>query len=341
LSEIALFTLRNETGTLVARVTNYGGKMMQLLVPDRKGQLGDVLLGWDSLEDTMKHLPSAGAIIGRYANRISGGKFTLGGREYVLTKNDGARPNTVHGGAKGSRFVVFDAVQLDAGALELTYPFKDGEEGFPGNCRLTVVYALTADELRITYRAVTDRPTVVNFTQHNFWNLAGEGNGTVLDHEVWIDADRFTPVNQDVVPTGEVREVKGTPFDFTTPKPIGRHIGQDDEQLRYTDGYDQNFVLNKRGDELGLAGRVFEPTSGRVMEVFTTEPGMQLFSGNNLAKDGSLKGKGGKTYAYRGAFCLETQHFPDSPNHPEFPSTVLEPGRTLTSTTVYRFGVRR
>ena len=341
--QIALYTIRNKRGTMVARITNYGGKMVQLLVPDRSGKLGDVVLGWETIEGAQKNLPSAGAIVGRYANRIAGGKFTLGGQEYTLAQNDTPRPNTLHGGKKGSRFVVFDAKQLDRSSLELTYLFKDGEEGFPGNTTLRVVYAVTdRGELKISYRAKTDALTVVNFTQHNFWNLAGEGSGTILDHVLWINASRFTPVNENLVPTGELRPVKGTPLDFTAPKKVGQDIAQPDEQLKYADGYDFNFVLDKKSPgKLSLAARMREPASGRVMEVYTTEPGMQFFSGNNLAKDGSVKGKGGKTYPYRGAFCMETQHFPDSPNQPGFPTTVLKPGRELRSTTVYRFSVEK
>ena len=238
---------------------------------------------------------------------------------------------------------MFDAKQLGKDALELRYTFQDGEEGYPGKLELVVVYAVTdANELKVTYQATTDKPTVANFTQHNFYNLAGEGSGTILDHELTLNARRFTPVNENLIPTGELRPVKGTPFDFTRQKKVGQDIGQDDPQLKYADGYDFNFVLDKeQPGALTLAGRMVEPTSGRVLEVYTTEPGMQFFSGNNLAKDGSVKGKGGKSYPYRGAFCLETQHFPDSANHPEFPSTILRPGKKFVSTTVYRFSVRK
>jgi aldose 1-epimerase len=338
---VSLFRLSNAGETLIAQVTNYGGKMVQLLVPDRSGQLGDVLLGWENINETRAHVPSAGAIIGRYANRIAGGNFRLDGREYQLTINDGGnRPNCIHGGRKGSRFVVFDAKQISASALELQYTFKNGEEGFPGNCRLTVTYAVTdSQELCISYQAKTDRPTVINFTQHNFWNLAGEGQGTIADHELQIFADAFTPVDDNLVPTGELRNVNGTPFDFTAPKKMGQDIDRADEQLRRCDGYDINFVLRKGAETLNAAARVSEPTSGRVMEVLTTEPGLQFFSGNGLPKDGSLKGKGQKIYPYRGAFCLETQHYPDSPHHAHFPSTILRPGETYKSLTVYRFRV--
>lgn len=336
---VSLYEIKNASETLVAKITNYGAKMVQLLVPDTAGNLDDVVLGWESIDETRAKSPSAGAIIGRYANRIAGGKFTLEDRDYQLTLNDGpGRPNCLHGGSKGSRYVVFDARQLHASALELTYTFKDGEEGFPGNCRLKVIYTVTDNkELEIAYEAVTDKPTVVNFTQHNFWNLAGAGQGTIVDHELQINADEFTPVDANIVPTGELRKVKGTPFDFTVAKKIGQDIEQDDEQLRRCDGYDINYALRKGTGGLTLAATVAEPMSSRVMHVLTTEPGLQLFSGNGLPKDGSLRGKGQKVYPYRGALCLETQHFPDSPNHPNFPSTALMPGQTYKSLTIYRF----
>jgi aldose 1-epimerase len=341
--KVDLYTIKNKKGTMVAKITNYGGKMAQLLVLDKRGKLGDVLLGWENIDETMKNLQSAGAIIGRYANRIEFGKFKLNDQEYSLAINDGGgRPNCLHGGKKGSRFVVFDAVQIDESSLQLNYYFKDGEEGFPGNCSLKVVYSVTNDnQLKISYNAVTDKPTVINFTQHNFWNLAGEGSGTILNHELTLNADRFTPVNANLVPTGELKSVKGTPFDFTKPKKVGQDIEQTDDQLKFGEGYDHNFVLNKKGLELSLAGRMYDSTSGRIMEVYTNEPGMQFFSGNNLNKDNSLKGKGGKVYPYRGAFCMETQHFPDSPNKPNFPSTVLNPGQWYTSTTIYKFSVKK
>jgi aldose 1-epimerase len=341
--KVDLYTIKNKKGTMVAKITNYGAKMVQFLVPDKKGKLGDIILGWENIDDTMKNLQSAGAIIGRYANRIEFGKFKLNDKEYSLAINDGGgRPNSLHGGKKGSRFVVFDVVQIDESSLQLNYYFKDGEEGFPGNCSLKVVYSITDDnQLKVIYDAVTDKPTVINFTQHNFWNLAGEGSGTILNHELTLNVDRFTPVNANLVPTGELKSVKGTPFDFTKPKKIGKDIGQTDDQLKSGDGYDHNFVLNKKGLELSLAGRMYESTSGRVMEVYTNEPGMQFFSGNNLPKDNSMKGKGGKVYPYRSAFCMETQHFPDSPNKPSFPSTVLNPGQWYTSTTIYKFSVKK
>jgi aldose 1-epimerase len=336
---VSLYSIRNRKGTLIARITNYGGKMVQLLVPDRFGTLGDVVLGWETIAETRINSPSAGAIIGRYANRIAGGILRLDSETYQLTVNDGAnRPNCIHGGKKGSRFVVFDARVVGDHDLELQYLFKDGEEGFPGNCLLTVRYTLTdQDELYIRYYATTDHATAINFTQHNFWNLTGPGHPTILDHELQINADRFTPVDQNLVPTGELSDVKDTPFDFRTKKKIGRDIDGDHPQLRRCDGYDINFVLDNIGNQLNAAATVIDPVSGRVMEVLTTEPGLQLFSGNSLPKDGSLKGKCQSVYAYRGAFCLETQHFPDSPNHLHFPSTILRPGETYTSTTIYRF----
>ena len=298
--------------------------------------LGDVVLGYETLDQYMAGRASMGAIIGRYANRIAQGRLVLNGQTYQLPINNG--PNHLHGG-KGTQFLVFDAKQIDESTLQLHYSFKDGEEGYPGNTSLKVLYAVTDDnELRITYEAVTDKPTVVNFTNHAFFNLAGEGRGDILGHELTLNADRFTPIDDTSIPTGELREVKGTPMDFTRPQTIGARINESDPQLKNGTGYDHNFVLNKSGQELSFAGRLSDPGSGRVMEVYTTEPGMQVYTGNFLAGKPPLDlGKGGKLYGVREAICLETQHFPDSPNRANFPTTVLNPGQWFTSTTIYKF----
>ena len=336
--KVDLFTLKTSTGMMV-KITNQGGKIVQLLVPDKDNHLGDVVLGYETVDQYVTGRASFGAIIGRYANRIAKGRFTLNGREYQLPVNNG--PNHLHGG-KGTHFLVFDARQLDERTLQLTYNFKDGEEGYPGNTNLKVVYAVTDDQqLRITYEAVTDRPTVVNFTNHAFFNLAGEGRGDVLDHELTVNADRFTPIDATSIPTGELRAVKGTPMDFTRPARIGARINNSDEQLKFGTGYDHNYVLNKTAGELSFAARLSDPVSGRIMEVYTTEPGMQLYTGNFLTgKAPNDVGKGGKPYPVRSAVCLETQHFPDSPNKAGFPTTVLNPGQWFTSTTVYKFSPR-
>jgi len=333
-----LYTLRTSTG-MVVKITNQGGKNVQILVPDKDNRLGDVVLGYETIDQYVTGRASFGAIIGRFANRIAKGRFTLDGREYQLPINNG--PNHLHGG-RGTQFLVFDARQLDDRTLELTYTFKDGEEGYPGNTSLRVVYAVTDDqELRISYEAVTDKPTVVNFTNHAFFNLAGAGQGDILDHDLTIDADRLTPIDTTSIPTGELRPVKGTPMDFTRPVRIGARIGEADEQLKFGTGYDHNYVLNKTAGELSFAARLSDPVSGRVMEVYTTEPGMQLYTGNFLTGQAPNDvGKGGKSYHVRSAVCLETQHFPDSPNKTNFPTTTLRPGQWFTSTTVYKFSPR-
>ena len=330
-----LYTLKSGTG-MVVKVTNQGAKIVQILVPDKNGHLGDVVLGYETVDQYVAGRASFGAIIGRYANRIAKGRFTLNGQEYQLPVNNG--PNHLHGG-KGSHFRVFDAKQLDDRSVRLTYVFKDGEEGYPGNTTLTVVYTLTDDqELKIMYEAVTDKPTVVNFTNHAFFNLAGEGQGDILGHELTINADRFTPIDATSIPTGELRAVTGTPLDFTRPMKIGARINDADQQLKFGTGYDHNYVLNKTGPGPSFAARLADPASGRVMEVYTTEPGMQLYTGNfQTGKAPNDVGKGGKPYNFREAVCLETQHFPDSPNKATFPTTVLNPGQTFTSTTLYKF----
>ncbi len=334
--QVDIYTLKNRNG-MEARITTYGGIVVSLTVPDKAGHLDDVVLGYDSLSPYFKNEPYFGALIGRYGNRIQKGRFTLNGTEYHLAVNNGV--NSLHGGLKGFDQVLWEALEPESTpgkSLVLRYESKDGEEGYPGNLTVKVVYTLTdSNELRLDYSATTDKPTVVNLTHHSYFNLAGAGNGDILGHEMWIDADRFTPIDAGLIPTGELRSVKGTPMDFTTPTEIGARINMPDEQLKLAGGYDHNWVLNRKGNELAVVARVTEKTSGRTMEVLTTEPGLQFYSGNFL--DGSKIGKGGKVYRFRYGFCLETQHFPDSPNKPDFPSTVLNPGQTYSSTTVYRF----
>lgn len=328
-----LFTLTNKNG-MEAAITNYGGTVVTLKVPDRNGKLDDVVLGYDKLEDYEAGKAYFGAIVGRYANRIAHAKFTLDGTTYTLPKNDG--DNHLHGVFNKRVWNAKDVSSSSGQALELTYLSKDGEDGFPGNLSVKVVYTLTdQNELKIDYSATTDKDTVLNLTNHCYFNLAGQGNGDILQTQLMIRADRFTPVDATLIPTGELRSVKGTPFDFLTSTVIGARIDQDDQQLKLGHGYDHNWVLNNAtAGSLFAAAQAYEPHSGRVLEVSTTEPGLQLYTGNFL--DG-IRGKGGKVYNRRYAFCLETQHFPDSPNHPQFPSTVLKPGQHFESTTVYKF----
>lgn len=337
--KVRLFTLQNKNG-LIAKITNYGGKLVQLLVPDRQGELGDIVLGYDTLEKAVNGQASMGAVIGRYANRIANGRFVLDGQAFQLSLNG---KHHLHGGVKGSRFQVLAAEQLDSRCLRLTYCFRDGEEGYPGNCEWQAVYTLTdQDELAITYAAVTDKPTVVNFTNHAFFNLAGQGD--ILGHELTLHADYFTPVDESLIPTGEIKKVEGTPLDFTKPMTIGSRIGADCDQLKLASGYDLNFVLNKSRHQANLpelAAHVYEPVSGRVMEIYTTEPGIQLYSGHGLSgQQPRDEGKGGQLYQRCSGFCLETQHFPDSPNQAHFPSTVLRPGERFFSATIHKFSVR-
>lgn len=337
-----LYTLTNANG-VEARVTNYGGIIVSLRVPDAQGQFDDIVLGYDALASYLDETPYFGAIIGRYGNRIGGAQFELDDSTYTLAANDG--PNHLHGGVKGFDKVIWDAEPFEderGTGLILTYTSPDGQEGYPGQLNATVTYLLTDEnELIFDYEATTDKATPVNLTQHTYFNLAGDGSGDILDHQMMINADAFTPVDSTLIPTGELRPVEGTPFDFRQPTAIGARIDADNEQIRFGPGYDHNFVLN-RADALAasltLAARVTEPRSGRVMEVFTTEPGIQFYSGNFL--DGSLTGKGGVAYEHRTGFCLETQHFPDSPNKPGFPSTILRPGETYHSRTVYKFSVQ-
>jgi aldose 1-epimerase len=318
------------------RATNYGGIVVSLRVPDKKGHLDDIALGFDDLKGYLANTPYFGALIGRYGNRIANGKFTLDGKEYVLARNNG--PNSIHGGQKGFDKAVWQAESFQNAqgvGIILTYTSKDGEEGYPGNLKTKVTYTLTdKNEWIIDYEAVTDKATPVNLTEHTYFNLRGEGKGDVLGHILQLHASRFTPVDQNLIPTGELRPVKSTPMDFTEPTPIGSRIDADYEQLRLGHGYDHNFVLDKEGSEPVLAARVKEPTSGRVLEVYTTEPGLQFYSGNFL--DGTITGKQGHSYKKRYGFCLETQHFPDAPNHPDFPTTILRPGQKYHSRTIYK-----
>ena len=334
--KVDLYTLTNANG-LVAKISNYGGTVTELWVPDRDGNLGDIVLGFDNLKDYEEKSPYFGCLIGRYGNRIGKAKFTLDGTTYKLNANDGK--NHLHGGVKGFDKVVWEAepVQNSNGVgLTLHYLSKDMEEGYPGNLDVTVVYTLThKDELKIDYTATTDKPTVCNLTNHNYYNLAGQGVCSNSENQLYINADYFTPVDEGLITTGELRPVKGTPFDFTRLTAIGERIDSNDTQMKYGGGYDHNWVLNKKGKKMTLAAKVYEPTTGRIMIISTTEPGLQFYSGNFL--DGTLVGKNGKVYKHRYAYCLETQHYPDSPNKPEFPTTMLRPGQTYKTTTVHKF----
>jgi len=337
-THVNLYALRNNNGA-EAGIINYGGLVIFLKMPDRNGHFGDVVLGYDSLADYIKESPYFGAMIGRYGNRIAKGRFTLDGQQYALAINNG--PNALHGGLKGFDKVVWEpriVANPEGPSLELKYVSKDGEEGYPGNLSVTAVYTLTDDNgLKLQYTATTDKDTVVNLTQHSYFNLAGKGD--VLNHVVMIPADKFTPVDSTLIPTGELRPVQGTPFDFRTPTAIGARIGQDDEQLKFGNGYDHNWVINKPMGQLSLMARVYEPTSGRVLEVWSTEPGLQFYSGNFL--DGKNKGKGGWVYQFRNGFCMEPQHYPDSPNQPNFPSVVLKPGQVYHNTIIFKFLVQK
>ena len=334
---VDLYTLRNANG-VETTITNYGGIVVSLKVPDRNGKFDDVVLGFSDLEPYTKSGPYFGALIGRYGNRIAKGRFKLNGVEYKLATNNGE--NHLHGGIKGFDKVVWTGREMKtkAGpAVVLTYLSKDGEEGYPGNLRVRVVYTLTnKNELKIDYSATTDKDTVTNLTHHSYFNLRGEGNGDILEHHVEINAVRFVPIDTGSIPLGELRKVTGTPFNFLMSTPIGARIDQDDEQLKNGNGYDHTFVINGRPGTLRLAARAYEPSTGRTMEVWTTEPGMQFYTGNFL--DGTLTGKSGKLYPRRSGFCFETQHYPDSPNQPSFPTTTLRRGVTYRSTTIYRFG---
>jgi len=336
---VDIYTLTNANG-IEAKITNYGGIIVSMKVPDKDGKLEDVVLGYDHLAGYLKKTPYFGCIVGRYCNRIANGKFSLPGVEYILAQNNGE--NHLHGGMKGFDKVVWDAEKVrhnDDVGLKLTYLSKDGEEGYPGNLSVAVIYTLTNDNaLTIDYSAITDKETVVNLTNHSYFNLADCGQEDILGHEMMINANRFTPIDEGLIPTGEIGNVRGTPLDFTRAMTIGARIDQEDQQLTYGLGYDHNYVLNNSDGNLTLAARVYEPKTKRVMEVYTKEPGMQFYSGNFL--DGSITGKGGVVYQKRHGFCLETQHFPDSPNKPNFPSTALKPGEEYKTTTIYQFSVK-
>jgi aldose 1-epimerase len=333
---VDLYTLRNMHG-VEAKITNYGGILVSLKVPDRSGKFDDVVLGFNDLDSYLKGHPYFGALIGRYGNRIAKGRFTLNGVEYKLAVNNGE--NHLHGGIKGFDKVVWTGkeTKTNAGpAVILSYLSKDGEEGYPGNLNVRVVYTLTnKDELKIEYSATTDKDTVTNLTHHSYFNLAGEGNVDILNHQVLINGNRFVPTDAGSIPTGELRNVAGTPFDFRKLTAIGARINQDEEQLKFGNGYDHTWVINGRPGAMRLAAQAYEPTSGRRMQVWTTEPGVQFYTGNFL--DGTLTGMSGKIYQRRYGFCFETQHYPDSPNQPSFPTTTLKKGATYRSTTIYKF----
>ncbi len=333
---IELYTLRNSHG-MTATIMTYGGIVTSLTVPDKNGKFGDVVLGYDNLEDYLKSSPYFGALIGRYGNRIANGKFSLDGVEYTLATNNA--PNALHGGVNGFDKVLWSARSLltvNGPSLILTHVSLNGDEGYPGNLLVTAIYTVMEDNaLKVEFSATTDQKTVVNLTHHSYFNLRGSGD--VLGHIITINADKFTPVDSTLIPTGELRLVAGTPFDFRTPNTIGARIGNtNDEQIVFGGGYDHNWVLNKQTNGLSLAASVYEPTTGRTMEVWSTEPATQFYSGNFL--DGTLTGKGGWAYQFRDGFCFEPQHYPDSPNHPAFPTTELKPGETYHNTIIYKFG---
>ncbi len=338
--KVDLYTLKNAHGMEV-KITNYGGIITSIKVPDKGNKFGDVVLGFNNLMTYLGNNPFFGAIIGRYANRIGNAKFSIDGKEYTLAKNNWA--NSLHGGVKGFDKVLWEAEPVtgkESQSLKLTYMSKDGEEGFPGNLNVTVTYTLKEDNsFQIDYHATTDKTTVVNLSNHTYWNLAGEGSGNILDHQLMLNASAFTPVDRGSIPTGEIRSVEGTPMDFRRPEAIGKRIGADYEQLKFSNGYDHNWVIDSSDNaKPTLAATVYEPVSGRYMEVYTTEPGVQFYSGNFL--NDKIIGKSGKGYGPRSALCLETQHYPDSPNKPDFPPVVLKPGETYRTTTIYKFSVR-
>ena len=332
---VEIYTLTNANGVELKAIS-YGCIITSLEVPDRTGNMADIVLGYDSLDGYLKDSPYFGAVVGRYGNRIAKGQFTLNGKTYKLATNNG--PNHLHGGNTGFDKVVWKAAEkhsADGVGVVFSRVSPDGEEGYPGNLQVTVTYTLTdKNELVVDYHAGTDKATPVNLTQHSYFNLAAD-DGDILGHQLTIDADRYTPVDDTLIPTGELASVGGTPFDFRKPAAIGARIDADNAQLKNGKGYDHNWVLNRNGSGLQHAVRVLEPKSGRVIDIATTEPGVQFYSGNFL--DGTLKGKGGRVYKHRSGFCLETQHFPDSPNHPNFPSTILQPGQTYSSRTVFTF----
>jgi aldose 1-epimerase len=333
---VEVFTLVNRRGMEV-RLIEYGAAILALRTPDRSGRFDDVVLGFDTLEGYLGNTPHFGVVVGRYANRIAKARFTLDGKTYQLAANNG--PNHLHGGVKGFDRVVWTGAPAGAGVVRFTRTSPDGEEGYPGTLNVRVMYTLTErNDLIVDYHATTDKPTIINLSQHSYFNLTG-GVRDSLGHELTLDADRYTPVDDTLIPTGELAPVDGTPFDFRKPFAIGARIEEPHPQLKYGRGYDHNFVVRRPGPGLARAARVVEPASGRTLEILTTEPGVQFYAGNFL--DGTIKGKEGRVYARRWGFCLETQHFPDSPNHANFPSTVLRPGQEFRSKTVFTFGVSK
>jgi aldose 1-epimerase len=351
-TDVPIYTLVNDAG-MEARITPYGGTVVSLTAPDPDGTMADVVLGFDTLDEYLDHSPFFGCLVGRYGNRIADGEFTLDGETYTLATNDG--PNHLHGGVEGfdKKLWAASARESEYGpSLRLTYTSRDGEEGYPGTLHVTVVYTLidegppasgrdigaASGALRIDYMATTDKPTVVNLTNHSYFNLSAGEAETILDHKLMLNADHFTPVDETLIPTGEIRPVEGTPMDFRELTKVGARIDADDEQLELGGGYDHNWVLNGEPGALRLAARVVDPATGREMKVHTTEPGVQLYTGNMMPE--TLPGKGNRTYVRRGGLCLETQHYPDSPNHPDFPSTRLDPGETYRSTTLFAFSTQ-
>ncbi len=334
-----LYFMKNKNGLEMA-VTNFGARVVELWVPDKNGNFADVVLGHSKIDQYVNYKGERflGATIGRYGNRIARGEFVLDGKACKLPVNND--PNSLHGGFSGFDMVVWEASQVSPNEIRFRYVSKDGEEGYPGTLDCTMTYKLTDEnEFMVTHHAVTDKPTVINLTHHSFFNLHGEGNGTINDHILMINAGQYTPVDSTLIPTGEIARVEGTPMDFRTPTAIGSRLDAGSEQLKFGGGYDHNWVLDRKtNDKIELAATVYDPTSGRYMDVFTTEPGIQFYGGNFF--DGTIIGKSGKPYAYRGSLALETQHFPDSPNHPQFPSTVLRPGEEYHHVCIYRFGTK-
>lgn len=337
--EVDLFCLKNKNGIEV-KITNYGGIITSIIVPDKNGKMADVVLGFDNIEQYLEPQPYFGAIIGRYGNRIANGKFKLDNNEYTLVKNNGE--NHLHGGTNGFDKVIWETKKVcyeNKIGVEMTYTSPDMEEGYPGNLEVVVQYTLNNEnQLSIFYQAISDKKTLCNLTNHSYFNLSGEGNGTILNHELTLNANHITPTDKGLIPTGELQLVKNTPFDFKYATPIGQRIDDDNPQLKIGNGYDHNFVLNTEKKE-ERAAALFDPESGRFLEIFTTEPGIQIYTANFL--DSSLIGKSGNPYLKRGAVCLETQHFPDSPNQPNFPSTILEPKKIYSSMTIHKFSVRK
>jgi len=331
-----LYTLKNKNG-LIAQITNYGAIIVSIFVPDSKGNLADVVQGYDTIDEYIKgNSPYMGAVCGRCANRIANGRFTLLGKQYTLAVNNG--PNHLHGGITGFSKVVWDVTSVTDSSVKMEYLSPNGEEGYPGNLMVSVTYTLTdKNELRLDYFATTDKTTVVNLASHSYFNLAGEGSGSIYDQELTINGAFFTPTDETSIPTGEILSVKGTPMDFTKPKKIGSEIEKDNEQLKFGAGYDHNWILNHRTRTLGLAAVAYDPVSGRLMEVHTTQPGVQLYTANWINGE---EGKGGKKYGRRWAFCLETQHFADAINKPHFPSTILNPGKAYRHSCIYKFIVK-